>query len=645
MLRQVFLFLNTEQIFSYYIAQGYNATTLETLISKRLQPFILTPLEGKIYSKPYFDLQSHFGVFHGVLFLFVTDMADRPKTIAKEIERAAKLFNKNFPDPRLIAKPSSETEEFTVFIRETHYFLHPKITLIGPMNSGKSTITTMLRLKDTPDRRIMNFAVYWQIKLGELFFDLWDFIDLDDFSALWKNIIRGTDVLFFVINGQSSVMNDRKINFFMKLKRDEGKYSKWAIILTHQDQPDFIGVDRFKHRYPLLSDVDIFELNLLSPSSREEILNIFTKTIGLKQALPSDFRMRLIQANQLVGSEKYLEAITILTGLTKVCIEYQEFAYLDVFRKKIAELTEKQKIKKETARREEQKIKAPTQVSFGKFSGPKTFPSAQGTSLPPSPTLSPTEKAPMISTRLSEPTPPISSLETPDADLSSLDTSVVGDITSSNPFFGSLTPLATESLASTPPLPENPPPSPLDVPLTFNPPPLPKMPDLAPVEDFEIRINKVHPIDLREFDSPRPPVKHTQIVEEVVSSSVAGMEDQKPKIKSGETRGKILTLQRSPLVNQSFPEANADIHKTREATPVREMNPLANFTLGPEHIEMNDAEYLGSEIRALGESLSLDMCSKFIAQLKIRMKKTNLNESDIKKAASLYVIQRRRKTQ
>ncbi|MCK5345104.1 MAG: hypothetical protein KAR20_16960, partial [Candidatus Heimdallarchaeota archaeon] len=198
MLRQVFLFLKTEKIFSYSFAQGYNANTLDIIVSKRLQPFILSPIEGKIYSKPYFNMQSHFGVFQGVLFLFVTDMADRPKTIAKELERATKLFKKNFPDPYLIKNTSSESEEFTTFIKETHYFLHPKIALMGPINSGKSTITTMLRLKETPDKRIMNFAFYYQIKLSELFFDLWDFIELDDFSALWKNFIRGTDVVFFV---------------------------------------------------------------------------------------------------------------------------------------------------------------------------------------------------------------------------------------------------------------------------------------------------------------------------------------------------------------------------------------------------------------------------------------------------------------
>ncbi|MHA1744770.1 MAG: GTPase domain-containing protein [Promethearchaeota archaeon] len=641
MLRQVFLFLKTEQIFSYFIAQGYNATTLDTLISKRLQPFILTPVEGKIYSKPYFDLQSHFGVFQGVLFLFVTDMADRPKTIAKEIERAAKLFKKNFPDPRLIQESSSETEEFTVFIRETHYFLHPKLALMGPMNSGKSILTTMLRLKDTPDKRIMDFAVYWQIKLGELFFDLWDFIELDDFSSLWKNFIRGTDVIFFIINGQTSAINDRKIKSFMSLKQHDGKYSNWAIILTHQDQPDFIGVDKFKQNYPLLSDVDIFELNLLSSSAKEEILDIFSKIIGLKQALPSNFRSRLVQANKLVGSEVYSEAIIILKELSEICVEYQEFAYLDVFRKKITELTEKQQTKEETVRREEQKIKAPTQVAFGKFSGPKSFPGAQGKPLPPPSIPSPTPSPEKLPT-----SPPISSLEATEEDFSSLDTSVVSDIKSSNPFFGSLTPLSTEPPVSEPvqPLPKSSTPSPLDVPLTFNPPPLPKMPDLAPVENFEIRIHKVHPIDLREFDSPRPPEKHTQIVEEAVSSSLAGMTDQKPKNKSGETRSKILTLQRSPLVSQTLPQKKADILKTREAIPVQEKNPLANFTLGPEQGVINDAEHLGSEIRALGESLSLEMCRKFIAQLKIRMKKTNLTESDIKKAASLYVIQRRRTT-
>ena len=58
--------------------------------------------------------------------------------------------------------------------------------------------------------------------------------------------------------------------------------------------------------------------------------------------------------------------------------------------------------------------------------------------------------------------------------------------------------------------------------------------------------------------------------------------------------------------------------------------------------EKGVVELLGEEIRNLGESLSQELCEKFISQLKARLKKTHLTPADIKKAASLYVIQRRK---
>ena len=163
MLRQVFLFSKSgEQIFAYHFAQAYDFSTVDLAFNQRLQPYIINPIEGKIISKPMFDFQSHFGMFQDVFFLFVSDMADRPKTIGKEIQRAAKLFHKNFPSPEVIKGSSSERDEFTVFIKETHYYLHPKICLIGPVRSGKSHIINLLKTTDKPEKMIMNFAEYYR---------------------------------------------------------------------------------------------------------------------------------------------------------------------------------------------------------------------------------------------------------------------------------------------------------------------------------------------------------------------------------------------------------------------------------------------------------------------------------------------------
>ena len=72
MLRQVFLYYQKEKIFTYFFGQAYDSATLDLLFAKKLESFITNPIEGKVFSKPLFDFQAHFGMFKGVFYLFVT---------------------------------------------------------------------------------------------------------------------------------------------------------------------------------------------------------------------------------------------------------------------------------------------------------------------------------------------------------------------------------------------------------------------------------------------------------------------------------------------------------------------------------------------------------------------------------------------
>ncbi|MHA2000562.1 MAG: GTPase domain-containing protein, partial [Promethearchaeota archaeon] len=455
MLRQVFLYYKGKRIFSYFFAKAFDNTALDTLLNKRLLPYIQNPINGKIFNKPMFKFQAHFGMFNGVFFLFITDMADRPKTIAKEIERASKLFKKNFPEPQQIKETSQEKEEFTIFIKETHYFLHPKISLMGPVGAGKSTIRNILKINDMPDKRIMNFAEYYQIQLANLNFDLWDFVEPDDFSPLWNNFIRGSDIIFFVVNAERQNVIDRKIQFFINLKRREGKYSKWAIVLTKWDVNDTISKSDFQKRYNIEADIPIFELDFTSTTLKNDLDGIFSEGIGLKQALPPDFRKKLVTANNYVSEQKYQEAVDLLKELSVICTEYQEFSYLEVFQNKIADMESKIEEQKKQKARDQRKIKAPKKIQFGNFNAPKILEKGEKHNLPAVPSLSSLKRPafPKKSiNKMEQPSKPLSStnitslnqeslkLGEKEEELEGVNSSILQDISGSNPFFGNLPP-------------------------------------------------------------------------------------------------------------------------------------------------------------------------------------------------------------
>jgi len=616
LLRQVFIFYKNEIIFQYFFAKAYDKEALEIVLKKRLITYITNPIENKILSRPLLDFQSHFVFINGVFFLFVTDMADRPKIIAKEMERASKLFLKNFPDPLKIKESSPEKEEFTIFIKETHYYLHPKISLIGSLGAGKSTIVEILNQEKSHGKKIMDFAFYYRIQMGEIYFDLWDFITRDDFSPLWNNFVRGSDVIFFVIDGSN--LNDEKIKFFTNLKRREGKYSNWAIILTHSDSPNFLHAPNLKEKYNYLKDVNIYEINLTDSNVLRDLSLIFIKTIGLKESLPSEFRTLLVQANNLVAEEKLSESINIIRKLVGICEEYQEFAYLEVFKNKIRELEEKLKLKLEKEKLEQEMFRAPEKIKFQKFEGVSSVP------IPGK-----NKKIPAIK-KITTPKiqPRVSNLkDSADNKGKGFDSSIVSDIKEKNPFFGGMKPVSPKAQR---------------LKIEIRKPksaPIKELPPGAPIQDFEIKTHKISPINIDRL-SKHQRTSNIEMKEKYLQTSIS-------KFKSGQTRDKKLTLERSPLVSQTTrSQAKNEIRKSKPVSSKINENPLASFILKPKKDELqisNEAEKLGQEIRNLGESLSRALCQKFVEQLKIRLNRTNLTDSDINKAALLYVTQRRKR--
>jgi len=160
----------------------------------------------------------------------------------------------------------------------------------------------------------------------------------------------------------------------------------------------------------------------------------------------------------------------------------------------------------------------------------------------------------------------------------------------------------------------------------------------APIGDFEIKTHKISPINIGRLSEPSASSR-IEMKEKFLQSSLSN-------IKSGQTRDKKLTLERSPLISEGVrAQTKTEIRKTKPVSSKVEKNPLGDFILHPkvENPPISvEAEKLGEEIRNLGESLSITLCLKFVEQLRIRLNKASLNNNDILKAARLYVSQRRK---
>ena len=323
---------------------------------------------------------------------------------------------------------------------------------------------------------------------------------------------------------------------------------------------------------------------------------IFSKTLGLKEALPQEFRRKLIQANDFVTKENFVKAIALLRELVEICETYQEFAYVEIFQNKIKELEEKSQLQLEKKKLEDEMFKAPEKVQFKNFKGVKHLPGNESG-------IPNIKKLPATNQKNDK----------------GLGDTAFSRLDEKNPFFSDLKQTHTRKNTG----------------------PIKEMPPGAPIQDFEIKTHKIRPINIERLSEPTASSR-LEMKKKFLESSLSNY-------KSGQTRNKVLTLKRSPLIQESVRAQNkSEIRKVKPVSKNVEKNPLGNFILQPKVQKFPisvEAEKLGQEIRNLGESLSRNLCQKFVEQLRIRLNKTNLTDEDINKAATLYISQRRKREQ
>lgn len=625
-----------EQIFDHTFARSFDSEQFSVVL-QRMKGLFLGLMEGKPASRPFFTYQIHYMVSKSIYFIFITDNADRPRAIAKELESTVKMYHKLFADPKNPSENKDKIDEFRQFLQETHTLLHPKIALIGPMGAGKTTICNSFDI-EVETTKIMNFGEIFQVKIQGLYFDLWDYILPDDFSPLVAKVSAGADLILVVLNAAD--INDKKDMHFISSARREEKYSRVAYIITHNDDPNAKMVEHIKDLYKLENNV--FLMDPSEETANITIERIISEVLDLKQPLPAEFRMYLVSANKAVESQEYGNAIELLNKALKLCVEYQDLTYVPTLEEKISELTIKKKEKEEQEQIEKNKITAPTMRKIGGAikiaslkGGVKTLGGSQASTdqQPELPTVSPlktqSEGEPVTKPVPTQSTNPFfSQSAVPTIGVPQNEAAETPKMSSSNPFFSqSALPDGT---------------TPKYVEINVKKEPVETVSAGVDGEGSEPRVKplmpKVKPLDLSKFE-PKQAKSF-----EIENSEI---------IKTGISADKTLTLEKSPLRKDDF-MVKPQIEKSDEPEPERKTklevpDVLASFDPLKSKVKkevvsnktMQFAEKIFNYIKDEGEFLPLAQCKTYIEMLQTKLKKTNLTDDEIKKAADLFIQKKR----
>ncbi len=343
MLRQIHIFLESELLFVKDYARALGTEEL-TNVKKIIQKYIDMPMPGKTFQRAV----SNFQIFHrasgNLYFLFITDLVDSLQYIESIIIKIIEKVKELFPNPKDINGSSPANNEFNELLDQIQRELHSKITIIGPVNSGKTTLYKLL--KNGEEKTIMDFARTSTFEIDGLYFDIWDFQIRDNFSPLWSKFVSGSDLIIVLFNLAN--YNLKIFNYFLDIQKLNSNYSKLLIVGNKRDLVEEHDIKRIKNELNLS---DFKELSLNSFDAKSQVLQSIREALDLKKNLPSNFESLVKEADNLVLEGKKVQALAKYKELIFISESYQNIIYTKNLEKKIQDISKK--IQKESEKRKE----------------------------------------------------------------------------------------------------------------------------------------------------------------------------------------------------------------------------------------------------------------------------------------------------
>ena len=393
MLRQLFIFHNQKLVFNHSLALALGENELVAVLDV-IKSYIIMPMPGKTFHLGRKTCQ----IFHRGLkttyFILVTDLIDTLEYIDEKFKSIILKFNELFPNPSELTESSSLKSEFLEYIYNIQKDLHSKIAIIGPLNSGKSTLYNMLKSGEEKSR--MGYAMTSSIQIDDLYFDLWDYTLTDNFSPMLNSFIGSADLIIFLFDSSSYNMN--VIDHFKNLIKTGGRFSKTIIMANKRD---LISEEEFEIIKKETNISDLKTISLIEQDAKSNLLQLVKEGLNLKKKSEVNFDDLINEAKKLQMEGKISAAIEKYENIIKISEEVQNFMDLDDLEKEINELKEKQ-IKEKKRLEIKKKFSGPEQIKFTQKILVKNLPTKEPTKTrpPQKPTVRSQPKA-----AISKPTP------------------------------------------------------------------------------------------------------------------------------------------------------------------------------------------------------------------------------------------------
>jgi len=243
MLRQVYILKDDNMVYNKKFGKSLSVEDFQKLYQEILEE---TEKGTNLDSYDFFKYKIVYSLEkdNRLMFMFITDINDDTGRIKRELGKLKKEFLDMFGDVLDSLDPVL-MEVLDPIMDTTHRNLKTKISLVGFSGVGKTTSTNLICAGEIPSVHIPTITgKIATVKIGRLYFHLWDFAGQEQFSYLWNDFIVGSDAVLIITN--STLENVEKSKFFIELVKEHAPYAHTAVIGNKQDLPGALSVQRIQ---------------------------------------------------------------------------------------------------------------------------------------------------------------------------------------------------------------------------------------------------------------------------------------------------------------------------------------------------------------------------------------------------------------
>ncbi|MFX1391228.1 MAG: ADP-ribosylation factor-like protein [Promethearchaeota archaeon] len=298
MLRQVYILKDDKVIYNKNF--GKSLTTED--FNKLYQEIMDASIKKKGIELDNYDYIKYKIVFSsdqdlGVMFMFITDINDDLNRSKSELKNLKKEFLDTFGDSIDNLDPSL-MEIIDPIMDSIHRNLKTKISLVGFSGVGKTTTTKLICATEIPSVHIPTITgKISTVKIGKLYFHLWDFAGQEQFSYLWNDFILGSDAVLIITD--STLENVEKSKYFIELVKEHAPYAHTAIIGNKQDLPNALSVEKIEE----ILGLKTYSMVAIDPNNRDKMIQIVADILGITTDA-SPLLKPLFERDQLIHKAK-----------------------------------------------------------------------------------------------------------------------------------------------------------------------------------------------------------------------------------------------------------------------------------------------------------------------------------------------------